>query len=90
MDNPKINKVSDDIEKIKAKITELQGKLRKLEQQKTMLENDQIVALVRSNKISDAELGELMRSIRNGVSTTASAQIETEMEDSIDEETAYG
>ena len=56
MTNPKIEKVKTEIEKTKAKIAEYQSKLRGLERQKTEFENEQIVALVRSEKISDAEL----------------------------------
>ena len=64
MQNPKIIKVKAEIEKTKAKISEHQAKLRVLEKQKTEIENEQIVALVRSEKISDAELSALMKSIR--------------------------
>jgi len=64
MGNPKIERVANDIEKAKAKISELQAKLRELEQTKTKLENEHIVALVRSEKISDAELAALMKSFR--------------------------
>ena len=64
MKNPKIEKVKAEIEKAKAKVAEHQAKLRDLEREKIRLENEQIVALVRSEKISDAELSALMRSLR--------------------------
>jgi hypothetical protein len=64
MTTPKIEKVKAGIDKTKAKILEFQAKLRALERQKTELENEQIVALVRSEKISDAELDVLMKSLR--------------------------
>jgi len=64
MNTPKIEKVKAGIEKTKAKILDFQARLRALERQKTELENDQIVALVRSEKISDAELAALMKSLR--------------------------
>jgi len=65
MTNPKIEKINTEIEKTKAKISEFQTKLRALERQKTDLEDQQIVALVRSEKISDAELTALMNSLRS-------------------------
>jgi hypothetical protein len=65
MTNPKIEKVKAEIEKTKAKISEHQAKLRVLERQKTDYENEQIVALVRGEKISDAELAALMESLRS-------------------------
>jgi hypothetical protein len=74
MTNPKIEKVNLEIEKAKVKISEFQAKLRALERQKTDLENAQIVALVRSERISDAELTTLMASLRsNGKDETPSA-----------------
>lgn len=80
MDNPKIHKLANEIEKTKAKALELQTKLRTMERQKTALENEQIIALVRSKKISDSELAELMRSLRKP-STTAPVQNNTDMEE---------
>jgi len=65
MTNPKIEKTKAEIEKTKVKISEYMSKLRALERLKTSLENEQIVALVRSEKISDAELSALMDSLRN-------------------------
>jgi predicted nucleic acid-binding Zn-ribbon protein len=81
MVNPKIQKLSTEIERLKTKISEYQARLRKLERQKTIMENDQIVALFRSQKISDAELSEVMSSIRNGTPITVPAQTKNEMED---------
>ena len=43
--NPKIEKLEKEIDKTKAKIAEMQGKLRKLEEQKTELENTDYVAV---------------------------------------------
>jgi hypothetical protein len=62
MTNPKIEKVKAEIEKAKAKISEYTAKLRSLERQKINLENEQIVALIRSERISDAEFAALMKS----------------------------
>ena len=64
MTNPKIEKVKSDIAKTKAKISEYQAKLRELEREKVRLEDLEIVALVRGERISDAELDTLMRSLR--------------------------
>ena len=64
MSNTKIERVKTEIEKTKDKITELQAKLRDLEREKKRLEDMEIVALVRSEKISDAELERLMQSLR--------------------------
>jgi septal ring factor EnvC (AmiA/AmiB activator) len=69
MTNPKIEKVKTDMEKIKAKISEHQAKLRDLEREKTRLEDMEIVALVRGERISDAELATLMQSLRRTDST---------------------
>ena len=74
MTNPKIEKVKSDIEKTKSKISAHQAKLRDLEREKTRLENAQIVALVRSEKISDAQLSTLMDSIRKEDTTAATAE----------------
>jgi septal ring factor EnvC (AmiA/AmiB activator) len=73
MDNPKIEKVKAEIEKTKAKISEFQAKLRVLERQKTDLENERIVALVRGERISDAELSALMKSLRREEPAEAAA-----------------
>jgi septal ring factor EnvC (AmiA/AmiB activator) len=64
MQHQKIEKIKAEIEKTKVRISESQSKLRTLERQKTEIENEQIVALVRSEKISDAELTALMKSFR--------------------------
>lgn len=64
MSNPKIEKVKADIEKTKSKIAALQSKLREQEREKIRLENEDIIALVRSERLSDAELNALMLSFR--------------------------
>lgn len=73
MTNPKIEKVKAEIEKAKGKISEYTAKLRALERQKTELEDEQIVALVRSRRISDAELNALMASLNKGEPDAGSA-----------------
>jgi hypothetical protein len=74
--NPKIEKVKSDIEKAKSKILSYQAKLRDLERDKTRLENEQIVALVRKEMISDADLGTFMDSIRKGSAQAATDGIQ--------------
>lgn len=64
MENSKLEKVKADIEKVKVRISDYQGKLRDLERKKTDLENEDIIALVRREKITDAELNALLRTIR--------------------------
>jgi len=66
----KINKVIDEIERMKMKISEYQGKLKELEQQKMELENSEIVGIVRSGKISADELNELIKNFRKQPSET--------------------
>jgi hypothetical protein len=65
MDNPKIKKLKTEIITTKKKIADLNAKLRDMERKMTVLENEEIVAAFRSEKISDAELSKLLLSIRN-------------------------
>ena len=71
MTNPRIEKVNTQIANAKAKISEYQAKLRALERQKTDLENEGFIALIRGENISDAELATLMQSIRKEKAKTA-------------------
>lgn len=64
--NGKIQKVEAEIEKVKAKITAQQVRLRELEQQKTELENTEIVGMVRGLDVSPEELATLIQAIRSG------------------------
>lgn len=70
--NPKIEKVEKEIEKTKAKITEQQAKLRKLEEQKTELENTDYVAVARSYHLTPQELAGFLKS-RQAVQERAAA-----------------
>lgn len=60
--NPKIEKLEKEIDKTKAKIAEMQGKLRKLEEQKTELENTDYVAVARSYKLTPQQLANFLKS----------------------------
>ena len=62
--NNKLNKLQMEIDKIKQKITEQQAKLRELEQQKTEIENTDIVELVRSMKMNTGELSTFLKAYR--------------------------
>ena len=73
MTNPKIEKVNTQIAAAKAKIYDYQAKLRALERQKTDLENEGFIALIRSENVSDAELAALMQSLRKEKAETAEA-----------------
>ncbi|MCL2565884.1 MAG: DUF4315 family protein [Defluviitaleaceae bacterium] len=59
--NAKIQRVCNEIEKTKIKISEQQTRLRDLEKQKTELENLEIVSVVRGMNISIAELAEVLK-----------------------------
>lgn len=63
--NPKIEKVEAEIEKTKAKLATLQLRLRDLERQKTELENAEIVALFRSENLTEGEFAAFIRSMRS-------------------------
>ena len=56
MANSKIDRIDREIQKTREKITEYQNKLKGLEAQKTEAENLQIVQLVRTMRLTPAEL----------------------------------
>jgi hypothetical protein len=80
MTNNKIEKINEEIAKTKTKISEYQAKLRAQEKQKTDIENEQIIALVRSERISDAELNALMQSIRKEPAKTQTREVSEQEE----------
>ena len=59
--NPKISKIETELEKARKKISELQDHVRELEQQKTELENTDIVGLVRDAGMRPQELAALIQ-----------------------------
>lgn len=59
--NPKLKKVTDEMDKTKAKITELQSRFKDLERQRTELENADIIAMVRGIDVPPDEFGEFVR-----------------------------
>ena len=64
MTNTKIEKVKTAISKTKGIIADYQAKLRDLEKQKIQLENDEVVALFRREKLNEDEFAALLRSGR--------------------------
>ena len=60
----KLTKLQMEIDKIKQKISEQQTRLRELEQQKTDIENTEIVELVRSMKMNTSELSTFLKAYR--------------------------
>ena len=63
--NSKIERTITEIERLKAKISASQAKLRALEQQKTSLENAEIIALYRKENFTEDELRDYLRSRRD-------------------------
>jgi len=59
--NPKLQKISGEIDKAKAKIAEQQARLRELERQRTELENAEIVAVFRKEKLTEDDLAAFVR-----------------------------
>ena len=87
----KVERIHTEIEKTKAKIGELQTRLRELERQRTEAENTEIVALVRSIELTPAELTEFIKSFRESGQPPAFAatdgyQPEDDQEDTDNEE----
>ena len=60
----KLTKLQMEIDKIKQKISEQQTRLHELEQQKTEIENTEIVELVRSMKMNTSELSSFLKAYR--------------------------
>jgi hypothetical protein len=76
--NPKIEKKKEEIIKTQARLTEIKNKLREKRQELTDLENEEIVAMFRSEVITEDDFAALMRSRR-----------EQEIEND-DDESAFG
>lgn len=77
--NPKIEKLEKEIDRTKAKLAEMQAKLRKLEEQKTELENTDYVAVARSFHLTPQELADFLKSRQADSSTEALPQEQEEM-----------
>ncbi len=59
-------KIFADMEKVKAKITDYQTKLKELEQKHREAENEEIVDIVRGMSISLTDLPALLQSMKGG------------------------
>lgn len=80
-------KIRNDIEKTKAKIAELQKRLRELEQKIVEEENLEIVRMVKAVKLDNKELTAFLKAYASGLITLpADMQAELEQEDMEDEE----
>ena len=77
--NPKIEKLEKEIDRTKAKIAERQAKLRKLEEQKTELENTDYVAVARSFHLTPQELADFLKLRQAGSPTEALPREQEEM-----------
>ena len=77
--NPKIEKLEKEIDRTKAKIAEMQAKLRKLEEQKTELENTDYVAVARSFHLTPQELADFLELRQAGSPTEALPREQEEM-----------
>lgn len=71
--NPKIQKIDNELDKNRKKISELQTRNRELEKQKTELENAEIIAIVRGVKGTPEDLTELLESLRGGTPVSAAS-----------------
>lgn len=68
--NNKLQKVIAEIEKVKAKISAQQIHLKELEQQKTELENTEIVGMVRGLDVTPEELAAFIKAFRSSTAGT--------------------
>ena len=66
MATPKSMKIQTEIDKVKAKISEQQARLKELEQKKLEAENSEIVDIVRGMSIPLAELPLLFEKLKGG------------------------
>lgn len=71
---PKIEKINAELDKAKKKISEIQDHVQKLEQQKTELENTNILGLVRSAGMTPQELSALIQACLTNSDTSQFAQ----------------
>lgn len=62
--NPKLQKVTRDIERTKTKIEEFQALLPELERQKTELENAEIIKVFRSADVAPGDFAEFIAAYR--------------------------
>ena len=61
MTNPKIEKINNAIEKTRAKLSTYSTRLRELEKQKTILEDAEIIARFRNERLTEDDLNTLIK-----------------------------
>lgn len=83
MAKSKINRIDQEIAKVREKIAAYQEKLRELEAQKTEAENLEIVQMVRELRLTPEQLGALLS---NGAIPRANATATDEEQEAADEE----
>jgi len=69
--NPKLQKITDEIEKIKRKTAGYQSRLRELERQRTEIENADIIAMVRGVDIKPEDFTDFVRAFKEGCAAHA-------------------
>ena len=74
--NPKLQRIVRDIERTKAKITELQALLPELERQKIEIENTEIIKLFRSADVAPADFTAFIETYK--ASSNNGAQLSTQ------------
>jgi hypothetical protein len=75
MTNPKIEKIDAAIAKMKAKISGDTAKLRELERQRLLLENNEIVSLFRRENLTDDDIAYLVRLKAGRETKTGAAEV---------------
>ena len=86
----KTEKINNDIAKTREKITDLQTKLRKLEQQKTERENSEILEIIRRVDVSPRELAAFVEAYRQqGVQAAIDAMEPADEPESTDPENDF-
>jgi len=70
--NPKIEKITAEIEKLQAKQASVSSRIAELEAQKTDLENTEIVSIIRSADVPPSQLASFIRAFKErGVAPSA-------------------
>jgi hypothetical protein len=89
MTNPKIEKVKTAITKTKSIIADQQSKLRDLEKQKIQLENDEVIAMFRREKLNEDEFAALLRSGREAGPDDSAGQASQSVSSTGDDEISF-
>ena len=79
--NPRIQKITNDIETLRRKITDNQARLRDLERQKLELENASIIAAVRALDVPPEQFQALIAQLQAQAVPQFEPQEDVELED---------